>query len=170
MERTTLTDTRHLLALGTPASDLRAEPFDLPSIDVHDLLRGGLVRVEAAPPRRAEYPGETPIEGHGAVARWLGLHDRACQLRAALPPGDGVGARQAYRATRSLFLYEHQLTAKARRQARTSLWRRECTEPLPAFAERARWSRCRCPQCQPQLHATPTPVPQTLAEVLPLGS
>lgn len=163
---TTLTSTRHLPTPGTPAADLRAEPFDLPPIDLYDQLRGGFVRVEAASPRRREYPGETPIEGQGAVARWLALHARARQLRAALPPGDDVGEHQARRAIRSLFLYEHQLTAKARRQARTALWRRDRAEPLPNFAERSRWARCRCQGSQPQIHATPISIPHTLAEAL----
>jgi phytoene dehydrogenase-like protein len=121
---------------------------DLNAAELQHLLRDGLVRVPLLPPRRAEYPGETPTEGAGAEARWVALYDRACELRAALRPGDGVGERQARRAIRSLFLYEHQLTPKTRRKARTLLWRRDRAEGLPAFAELARWARCRCARCQ----------------------
>jgi hypothetical protein len=60
------------------------------------------------------------------------------------------------RAIRSLFLYEHQLTPKGRRQARTFLWRRDRVEGLPAFAGRTRWARCRCPQCQPLVQTAAT--------------
>jgi hypothetical protein len=120
--------------------------------DPQHLLRDGLLRMVVPPPRRAEYPGETPVEGEEAVARWIALHDRARELRTNLRPGDGVGEQQVRRAIRSLFLYEHQLTPKTRRQARTALWRRERAEALPAFAERARWARCRCMRCHP-LHA-----------------
>jgi hypothetical protein len=117
--------------------------------DLQHLLCDGVLRGVLPPPRRGEYPGETPVEGAEAVARWIALHDRARELRSALRPGDGVGDRQVQRAIRSLFLYEHQLTPKTRRQARTALWRRERVEALPAFSERARWARCRCTQCQP---------------------
>jgi hypothetical protein len=120
--------------------------------DLQRLLRDGALRVAPPPPQRAEYRGETPIEGEGAVARWTALYDRARDLRAALCPWDGVARRQAQRAARSLFLYEHQLTPKTRRQARTSLWRRDRAEELPAFAERASWARCRCPACQSPQH------------------
>ncbi len=130
--------------------------------ELEHLLRDGLLRMAPPPPRRGEYPGETPIEGAGAVARWVALHDRARALRAALRRGDGVGACQVQRAIRSLFLYEHQLTSRTRRQARTTLWRRECADGLPAFAERARWSRCRCTGCQPILQ---TPAPATTCVV-----
>ena len=130
------------------------------SNEIRYLLRDGTLHTVTPPPRRGDSPDETPIEGKGAVARWLALHDRARMLRATLLPGDGVDERQALRAIRSLFLYEHQLAAKTRRQARTALWRRERAEPLPAFAERARWSRCRCPQCQPAVR------PVGIAELL----
>jgi hypothetical protein len=123
-------------------------PDALPAADVARWLRHGLVRPALAPPRRAAYPGETPIEGKGAVARWVALYDRVRDLQAALRPGDGVGERQVQRAIRSLFLYEHQLLPTTRRQARTFLWRRDRAEGLPAFAERARWTHCRCSQCQ----------------------
>jgi hypothetical protein len=81
---------------------------------------------------------ETPVEGRGAVNRWLALHDRAHDLRAALRPDDGVGERQARRAIRSVLLYEHQLTATTRRKARETLWQRDRAQLLPDFATRAR--------------------------------
>src|SRR5215470_16579757 len=102
------------------AADLQPDLGDFLPLNVDTLLRGGSMGIEIAPPHRCDYPGETPVEGQGAVTRWLALHDCARQLRAALQPWDGVGTRQAQRAIRSLFLYEHQLTPKARRQARTA--------------------------------------------------
>src|SRR5260370_74051 len=63
MARTTTTaDPRHPSTLGAPA-ELGLEPGDVPPIDLHDLLRGGFVRVDAALPRSPEDTGETPIEG-----------------------------------------------------------------------------------------------------------
>ncbi len=121
----------------------------LHTVPLAHLLRDGVVRVALPPLRRGEHPGETPNEGAGAVARWIALHDQARSLRAALRSGDGVGARQVQRAIRSLFLYEHQLTPTTRRQARTVLWQRDGDARLPPFVERARWTRCRCVQCQP---------------------
>jgi hypothetical protein len=148
-------------------SDGGASPLSslLPS-----LLRDGFVRLAVPPARRTQDPGETPIEGEGAVARWLALHDRARDLRAALAlcPGDGVGTRQAQRAIRSLFLYEHQLTPKTRRRARTLLWLRERSdEALPGFAERTRWTRCRCAHCEP-LRPSFSSVSPALTAPLPL--
>jgi hypothetical protein len=93
--------------------------------------------------------------GEGAVARWVALHDRARELRAALHPGDGVGARQVRRAIRSLFLYEHVLTPKTRRQARTFLWCRDRGDRLPPFVVRVGWSRCRCARCHGPSLAAP---------------
>ena len=130
---------------------------------VHDVSHDGLLRVEAPPPRRRAYPGETPIEGTGAVARWIALYDRASTLRATRRPGDGVATRQAQRAIRSLFLYEHQLAPKTRRQARTALWRRDRDQALPSFGERTRWARCRCSHCLPTTTTTHAP---TLADAL----
>lgn len=107
-------------------------------LELDELLRGGFVRIAASRPvRPREHREETPIHGHGAVARWLALHDRAGELRAALRPGDGVGERQALRAIRSLFLYEHQLLPATRRQARAAVWRRDRAEPA-ARLRRAR--------------------------------
>src|SRR5262249_6813423 len=96
------------------------------------LLNGGLLRYELPSARLRGHPGETPTEGAGAVARWMALHDRARDLRAAVLPGDRVGMRQVRQAVRSLFLYEHQLTTKTRRRARTDLWQRDWSGPLPA--------------------------------------
>ena len=158
----TYTNNRTPLAAHNPLLDDPQTHTRLLSSDLQDLLRDGLVRVEVAPPRRREYPGETPIEGTSAVARWVALYDRASTLRATVRSEDGVGTRQAQRAIRSLFLYEHQLTPKTRRQARTALWRRDRNQALPSFAERARWARCRCSHCLPTTvtHAT------TLADAL----
>jgi hypothetical protein len=129
---------------------------DLPPNGLDLLVRDGLDHVQVAvaprPRHRRPFPDEPPINGEDAVARWLALYDRARDLRAALHAGDGVGQRHALRAIRSLFLYEHQLTAKTRRQARTMLWRRDRRESLPAFTERSRWARCRCAHCQPEVH------------------
>jgi hypothetical protein len=119
------------------------------------LLRDGRVQVAFPPPRQTGYRSETPIEGEGAVERLIALHDRARTLRAALRPEDGVGARQVQRAIRSLFLYEHQLTPRTRRQARTVLWCRDRAEELPPFVERVRWARCRCPDCQTPQYVQP---------------
>jgi len=115
---------------------------------LEDLLgRGSLGGGVVPPTPRTGYVGETPVEGEGATARWAALHDRARDLRAALRPGDVVGERQARRAVRSLFLYEHQLTPRARRRARTLLWARDRPGEAPPFAERVRWARCRCAGC-----------------------
>lgn len=114
------------------------------------LAAGGPIQGTRLPtPRGGRAVGETPVLGVGAVARWLALHDRAAALRAGVASGDVCAAFQARRAIRSLFLYEHQLTGRTRRQARTALWRRDrAARPLPPFAERARWAACRCPRCQ----------------------
>jgi hypothetical protein len=118
-------------------------------LDVAETARGGLVNGEPVTSDLDLYAEETPIEGHAAVKRWLALYDRARDLRANLHPGDVVGERQARRAIRSLFLYEHQLTAPTRRKARERLWRRvRAEEALPDLATRARWSYCRCAECQ----------------------
>jgi hypothetical protein len=115
------------------------------------VLGGAVLHSAPAAPQRADYPGETPTEGTGAVARWVALHDRARALRLHMKTNDIVAAHHVQRAVRSLFLYEHQLTAKTRRRARTALWQRDQRSPLPAFAERARWATCRCARCQPTL-------------------
>jgi hypothetical protein len=117
---------------------------------------GELLHPDAATSQQAASPGETPIEGAGAVSRWVALHDRARALKSSMKASDDiVAAHQVQRAVSSLFLYEHQLTAKTRRRARTALWQRDQRCPLPAFAERARWAACRCPRCQPSIWTVP---------------
>jgi hypothetical protein len=112
------------------------------------LVRTGALTGAYVPGQHRGYVGETPVEGAGARARWLALHDRAVALRAVLRPGDIVGQRQVHRALRSVLLYEHQLSGQTRRQVRSDLWRRDRSdEPLPPFVERVRWARCRCGQC-----------------------
>lgn len=125
-----------------------ASAFDHPlPLDLQKTLRDGLVKIEPVP-SAGIYTEETPVEGRGAISRWLALHDRAKELGKVLRPGDDVRGRQGRRAVCSLFLYEHQLTAATRRKAREALWRRDRTDTLPDFATRARWSRCRCGRCQ----------------------
>jgi hypothetical protein len=122
-------------------------------------LLGQERRLQAAlllPHRPRPEPGETPIMGEGAVSRWVALHDRARAMRAGLRPGDSVGERQVRRAIRSLFLYEHVMTPKTRWQARTRLWERDRTCPLPSFVEQLCWAQCWCWRCQP---AAPHPQP-----------
>jgi hypothetical protein len=121
---------------------------DLRASELVRLVRTGALTGAYVPTFTSSYVGDTPVEGAGARARWLALHDRAVALRAALRPGDIVGERQVRRALRSVLLYEHQLSGQTRRQARTDLWRRDRSdEPLPPFVERVRWARCRCGQC-----------------------
>ena len=112
------------------------------------LRRTPLLTAVVVPQRARTHPGETPILGEGAVARWLALHDCARDQRAALRAGDSVGERQVRRAIRSLFLYEHVITPKTRWQARTRLWERDQSECLPSFVEQVEWTRCRCSRCQ----------------------
>lgn len=107
---------------------------------------------------------ETPVEGARAVGRWMALHHRAFELRVSLVPGDVVGARHVKRAVRSLFLYEHQLTPKTRRHARTILWQQAMQRPLPDFVVRAQWAKCRCPRCQPILWTVSALTPPTLLQ------
>jgi hypothetical protein len=146
----------------------RAPRPDVPRADAElqrllERVLGGEV-LHLAPPalRSPDNAGETPVEGAKAVTRWVALHDCASEQRAGLRSGDVVGARQVARAVRSLFLYEHQLTAKTRRRARTILWQRDRRGPLPAFVERARWAACRCPRCQPALWTSLTAQPSAL--------
>lgn len=131
------------------AADLVDETMTFSALQ---LLAGdiGTVHATLLPTSRRKRPTRgTPIMGEGATERWIALHDRATSLRATLIPGDGVAARQVQRAVHSLFLYEHQLTAKTRRRARTILWQREERSPMPPFVDRIRWAKCRCQECQP---------------------
>jgi hypothetical protein len=129
-----------------------------PSADLltlHDLrrrARDGRLRtvpvLQAVPfDREVHTVSETPVEGAGAVARWVALLDRAEQLRRDSPSDHPTVERQIARAIESLFLYEHQMLPAARRQARAYLWRRDRTEPLPPSQQRAEWERCRCRKC-----------------------
>ncbi len=130
--------------IDPPVEDLRAS--ELLRL-VHTVHMGALTGAPVPTPPSG-YVGDTPVEGAGARARWLALYDRAVALRTVLRPGDSVGERQVRRALRSVLLYEHQLSARTRRQARSDLWRRDRSdEPLPLFAQRVRWARCRCGQC-----------------------
>jgi hypothetical protein len=93
----------------------------------------------------------TPLDAPGAVAYWLGLVDRAQALQAqalAANPLHPVLERTARRALRSVLLYEHQITPRARRQARQTLWRRQHTGPLPSLEVLLRWEQCQCLPCR----------------------
>jgi hypothetical protein len=93
-------------------------------------------------------PDETPIWGNGAVCRWVQLLDRAESLMRDADPNDPFAQRTAARAITSLFLYEHQMTARARRRAREEVWRRDRpNEPLPQVSVRQEWEVCRCRTC-----------------------
>ena len=56
--------------------------------------------------------------------------------------------RTCRRALRSVLLYEHQITPKARRLARLALWSRTHSGPLPPFSVRVCWGHCQCARCQ----------------------
>jgi hypothetical protein len=112
----------------------------------------------SAPTSAASSEEETPLDGPGAVANWLGLVDHAQALQAeALAPKllHPVLEQQARRALRSVLLYEHQITPRARRQARQSLWRRQDTGPLPPLEVLLKWERCQCLPCQQARAMTP---------------
>jgi hypothetical protein len=102
--------------------------------------------------------------GAGAVRRWLALYDRATWLMGEPDPHDPRPQRTASKAIDSLFRYEHQMTPRARRNAREALWQRDRPgEPLPTTVPhathkgpagchctqcRAGWERCRCTACR----------------------
>ncbi len=110
---------------------------DLRASELLGLMRTGALTGPYVPGHHRGFVGETPVEGAGARARWLALHDRAVALRTVWRPGDIVGEQQVRRALRSVLLYEHQLSGPTRRQARSDLWRRDRSdEPLPPFARR----------------------------------
>jgi hypothetical protein len=125
--------------------------------------RDGFLRHAVTPPYSVEYLGETPTDGEEAAERWLELHDHAVKVRAQLSPGDIVQAKNVRRALRSVLLYEHQITPKARRLARLALWSRTYTGPLPPFSVRVRWGQCQCARCQ-------APAAQDLRVVIVLAS
>jgi hypothetical protein len=92
--------------------------------------------------------GETPTWGDGAMWRWVELLDRAEALMRDSDPNDPCAQRAAARAITSLFLYEHQLTHRARRRAREFVWLRDRPAvPLPGADVRQEWERCRCRTC-----------------------
>jgi hypothetical protein len=112
------------------------------------LERDGLLRPAVTPPYPVDYLGETPTDGQEAAECWLDLHDHAVKLRAQLHAGDVVQTTIVRRALRSVLLYEHQITPKARRLARLTLWSRTHIGPLPPFSFRVRWGQCQCARCQ----------------------
>jgi hypothetical protein len=122
---------------------------------LHDLrrrARDGRLRIVPVPPavpleREVHTVSETPVEGSGAVARWVALLDRAEYLRRDSSSDHPTLERQVARAIDSLFLYEHQVLPAARRQAREYLWQRDRAEPMPPPQQRAEWVRCRCRRC-----------------------
>jgi hypothetical protein len=130
--------------------DPEAELVDL--YDLHDLrarAQGGRLRLVSAPrEREVHLVSETPIEGPGAIARWIALLDRAEDMQQHAHDADhSMLQRQIARAIDSLFLYEHQMLPAARRAAREVLWQRDRTEPLPSEAICAAWVQCRCRHC-----------------------
>jgi len=127
------------------------------------LERDGYLRRAATAPYPVEYLGETPTDGEEAAERWLDLHDHAVELRAQLRPGDITQTKIVRRALRSVLLYEHQITPKARRLARLALWSRTHSGPLPPFSVRVRWGQCQCAHCQAS-------AAQELQEVMVLAS
>lgn len=80
--------------------------------------RDGFLRRAVTPPYPVDYPGETPIDGEEAAECWLDLHDHAVELRLQLRPADIVQTKNVRRALRSVLLYDHLITPKARRLAR----------------------------------------------------
>jgi hypothetical protein len=143
-------------ASGAPLSALT-------SFERERLERDGYLCRAVTPPYPVEYLGETPTDGEEAAERWLDLHDHAVELRAQLRRGDVVQTRNVRRALRSVLLYEHQITPRARRLARLALWSRTHSGPLPPFSVRVRWGQCQCARCQ-------TTAAQELQEVIVLAS
>jgi hypothetical protein len=125
--------------------------------------RDGFLRRAVRPAYPVDYLGETPTDGEEAAERWLDLHDHAVEVRAQLRPGDIVQTKVVRRALRSVLLYEHEITPKARRLARIALWSRTHNGPLPPFSVRVRWGQCQCARCQVQ-------AAQELEEVIVLAS
>jgi hypothetical protein len=155
----------HLRDNASPSRDFAtgASLSALTPYERERLERDGFLCRTVSPPYPVQYLGETPTDGEEAAGRWLDLYDHAIELRARLCPGDIVQTRNVRRALRSVLLYEHQITPKARRLARLALWSRSHSGPLPPFAVRVRWGQCQCARCQAQ--AT-----QDLQEVIVLAS
>jgi hypothetical protein len=147
-----------------PVAELEPNDWnDVPTTITRRLFYENRIQVAAPAPHRFEYLGETPIAGESAIARWLALYDRALQLRANLSLQDPVAIRNARRAVRSFFLYEHQLTSRTRRRARTILWQRDHQE-MPTFVMRTAWTQCRCWDCQPALWIESGTLPSTFLQ------
>jgi|GEM_PF-2416532 len=127
------------------------------------LERDGYLRRAVTAPYPVEYLGETPTDGEEAAELWLDLHDHAVELRAQVRPGDMVQTKIVQRGLRSVLLYEHQMTPKARRLARLALWSRTHSGPLPPFSVRVCWGQCQCARCQ-------TTAAQDRQEVIVLAS
>jgi hypothetical protein len=109
-------------------------------------------------PASAASEEETPLDGPGAVTNWLGLVDHAQTVQAqalAASPLHPVLERQVCRALGSVLLYEHQITPRARRQARQTLWRRQHAGPLPLLEVLLKWEKCQCLPCQHARAMTP---------------
>jgi hypothetical protein len=145
------------------SSDDPISPADLPPPEVDAtsafiaevnarLSIGKLPRVlHSSAARAPSSEEETPLDGPGALEDWLGLVDHAQALQAqalAATPVHPVLERTARRALRSVLLYEHQITPRARRQARQALWRRQHTGSLPSLEVLLKWEQCQCLPCQ----------------------
>jgi hypothetical protein len=150
-------DAMHTLTLTpTQFADYLLEDPEAEVVDLHDLharAQDGRLRLVSAPrEREVHLVSETPIEGPGAIARWIALLDRAEDLQQHVHDADHPHLhptlqRQIARAIDSLFLYEHQMLPSARRAAREVLWQRDRAEPLPSEAICAAWAQCRCRRC-----------------------
>ena len=119
---------------------------------------GKLPQIVRSPSTSTATEEETPVDGPGAVENWLGLVDHAQVLQAqalAAKPMHPVLERTTRRALRSVLLYEHQITSRARHQARQALWRWQHTGPLPPLEVLLTWGQCRCATCQQERAATP---------------
>jgi hypothetical protein len=98
---------------------------------------------------------ETPVRRRqGAVRMWVALLDAAESAMSVGSPHDPTAQRTASKRFDALFLYEHQMTPRARRRAREYVWRRDHPgQQLPAEALHAVGTRtpepcCVCPTCR----------------------
>jgi hypothetical protein len=168
----------------TQFADFHLDDPDAELDDLHDLhdlrvrAQDGRLRIVSAPrEREVHLVSETPVEGPGAIARWIALLDRAEGMQhkhnADHPHLHPTLQRQIARAIDSLFLYEHQMLPAARREARETLWQRDRAEPLPPSEARAQWEWCRCRRCllaritQRPAVAAHLPTPSTAARTSP---
>jgi len=118
--------------------------------DLRALAQDGRLRMlPISTEREVHLVSETPVEGPGAIARWVALLDRAEALQQEHDADHPhpTHQRQVARAIDSLFLYEHQMLPAARREAREYLWQRDRAEPLPPPEVHAEWEWCRCRRC-----------------------